>query len=581
MGAIRILPDHLVSQIAAGEVVERPASVVKELIENSLDAGAAEISVELESGGRRLIRVVDDGGGMDREDALLAFDRHATSKIASFEDLEHVATLGFRGEALASVAAVSTVDLLTAPDHGEGVRIRVDAGRVESVEPARRARGTTVEVRRLFHSVPARRKFLKTGATELRRSAAATQGYALARPAIRFRLLHGGREVLRADPATADLEGLRERVRQLFGEELTEHLVRFGRPAEAGEEAIWGLLGDRTTTRGRRVFIFVNRRLVRDRALSATFYSAVRHSWHQDDFPALFLFLDLPPDRVDVNVHPQKSEVRFRDPSLTDRVGAVLRRALEEARGAEPAPLRFPDRQGWTGAAASPLSWHSGEGTGPAGHLAEPVYRPLERAPVRLSGATATRQELRLIGQYKGTLILLEGPDGLLLIDQHVAHERVLYERLRRQLAGERVPVQELLEPQLISANRAETMRLLELVPELGRCGFELVELSGGTLGLTAIPSSLDVETAGGLLEELATRGDAGEGSLAERLLDGLAATVACKAAVKMHDPLTPESMEQLVRDLFAAEQPHACPHGRPIILKMDDADLERRFGRR
>jgi len=643
MPRIRLLTDHLVSQIAAGEVVERPSSVVKELVENALDAGATEVEIELESGGKRRIRVIDDGAGMGRDDALLAFDRHATSKIAAFEDLERVGTLGFRGEALASIAAVARVELLTAEEPGDGHRVRIEGGRVRVAEPAPRPRGTTIEVASLFFNVPARRKFLKTPATELRRAVEVVQGYALARPDVRFHLRHEGRSLLDALPADAGAEGLKRRVEQVFGAGLARELVEIPRRTRDGGETIWGLVGTPETTRGRRLFVFVNRRLLRDRAILATFYRSVRELWKRDDYPALFLFLDLPPEEVDVNVHPQKAEVRFRDPRLVDRVGEALRYGLDRARGEEAAPLRSPE-----GPPAAPLAWQGlggrgssvgypvpgerspepwrvrpagtgGEGfaggdeagelrerppigypagagprpggfgdrsTAPSERLASATYAPLgERAAVPLSGRSGEVRPFRLLGQYKGTLILLEGPDGLYLIDQHVAHERILYERFRRNLARHDPPSQRLVDPPLLELSKSEAMRLLDVADSLDACGFGVAELSGGTVALTSVPAGLSAAEAERLLLHLAAEGTGSDGddaeAMARRLLEGLAADLSCKAAVKMHHPLTPDEMEALITELFEAENPYACPHGRPIVLKMGDADLERRFGRR
>jgi DNA mismatch repair protein MutL len=669
-------------------VVERPASVVKELLENALDAGAARVEVELEGGGARRVRVADDGTGMDGDDALLAFDRHATSKIARFPDLERVATLGFRGEALASIAAVSKVELTTAVAPGDGVRVRLEGTRVLGREPLARARGTTIDVRSLFWNVPARRKFLKTHATELRRCLEVVEGYALARPEVGFEVRHDGRVLLDAPALADDAAGLRARVAQIFGPELERRLEAI--PAEVATSlapGVHGLVGrPETAKRGRRSFVFVNRRLVRDRAVLAAFYRAVREEWRSDDFPALFLFLDLPAEQVDVNVHPQKSEVRFRDGGYVARVGQLLRAALGRARGEEPAPLRAPH-----GRLAGPLAWEGlggrhgagGEGVGEGGETAAKGFQfeteakgfqfeteaksfqlgerpgggesgrsgagrsetgeaytageareagaafeiaesgakgaarapgalpfnesfsvsagtvsagavsagaarlavtslaPLERAPIPLSGRSGAVRPFRLLGQYKGTLIVLEGPDGLYLLDQHVAHERILYERLRREMAAERPLAQRLLEPMLLELSRGERLRLLELAPALGEVGFELAELSGGTLALAAAPASLGAEEARALLAVLASDDEATPANLAERLLDDLAASTACKAAVKMHQPLAAEKLEALVSELFRAENPYACPHGRPVVLALHDADLERRFGRR
>lgn len=625
MPTIQLLADHLISQIAAGEVVERPGSVVKELIENALDAGAREIAVELEAGGKRRIVVSDDGSGMGRDDALLAFDRHATSKIGSFEDLERVGTLGFRGEALASIAAVARVELLTAASPGDGHRVRIEGGRIRTAEPASRPRGTTVEVASLFFNVPARRKFLKRPQTELRRAVEVVQGYALARPDVRFTLTHEDRLVLEAfatgsrdEPAGGDL---RERIAQLFGRELARKLTEIPQGSARSGESLSGFVGSPATTRGRRYFVFVNRRLLRDRAVLAIFYRTVRRTWRGEDFPALFLFLDLPPEDVDVNVHPQKAEVRFRDPGLLGRVEEALYGALEKARGEEPAPLRSPE-----GAPAAPFAWQGlggrdtaagrfpegggrferrgsdegewrvripggGEEAGgtagePPGRLATAAFAPLERAPVPLSGRSGEARPFRLLGQYKGTLILLEGPDGLYLVDQHVAHERILYEQFRRDLAAEETPSQRLLDPPLLELAAAEAMRLAELAEALDACGFGVQPLSGNDLALTAVPAALTVEEAEKLLQTLASDEEAAEAAsdpeaLRRHVLDDLAASLGCRSAVKMHHPLRPQEMEALMVELFRAENPYQCPHGRPIVLQMTDADLERRFGRR
>jgi DNA mismatch repair protein MutL len=685
MAKIHLLPDPLVSQIAAGEVVERPASVVKELVENALDAGATEIEVQLEAGGKGRIAVLDDGSGMAGDDALLAFDRHATSKIASFADLESVGTLGFRGEALAAIASVARLEMTTADAAGDGRRVRIEGGRVRLVEPLARPRGTSFDVRSLFFNVPARRKFLKSPETELRRCLEVVQGYALARPEVRWRVVHEERTLLDLLPAVG-ADGPRRRIAQLFGDELAGRLAALPEPAVGGAEIaagarggaapapvgglaasavagplataverIGGFVGTPATVRGRRQFVYVNRRLLRDRAVLAVFYRAVREEWRSDEFPALFLFLDLPPEEVDVNVHPQKAEVRFRDPHLLERVAAALHAGLAHARGEVAAPLRqpaapsavpfawqglggrpaaafpgappgpsvpyppsaFPANRApqpaeiaegrppswppdagsgspawppgagsgspaWpTGAGGGPAAWLADGSGGPPARLATPAYAPMQRATVPLTGRHGEVRPFRLLGQYKGTLILLEGPDGLYLVDQHVAHERILYERLRRSLTAAAPPSQALLTPLLLDLAPAERLRLLELAGRLESCGFGLAALSGQTLALQAIPAVLGTAEAEALLVALASEAGEAAADLAPRVLDALAASLACKAAVKMHHPLAAPAMEALVAELFAAEQPYACPHGRPIVLQMTDADLERRFGRR
>lgn len=612
MTRIRILDDRLVSQIAAGEVVERPSSVVKEMVENALDAGATRIELDLEGGGRQRIRIADDGTGMDRDDALLAFDRHATSKITSMADLEQVATLGFRGEALATIAAVAKVELTTATAPGEGTRVLLEGGRILAVEPTARTRGTTIDVASLFFNVPARRKFLKSRETELRRCVEVVEGYVLARPDVSFRVRSEGRVLIdvSAQPPGDDgpSAGLRRRIGEVFGEAFEKLLVKVdegGSPlASSGQRFAHGFVGSPATARGaRRSFVFVNRRLVRDRAVLATFYRAVRDEWRSDEFPSLFLFIELLPFDVDVNVHPQKAEVRFRDPRLMDRLGETLRLALARARGEEAAPLRttssLPEApfawEGYGGRSFLSQTEFSGEiressfpslagsaGTvGQAVHLAELSLAPLDRAPVPLSGRGGETRRFRLLGQYKGALILLEGPDGLYLIDQHVAHERVLYERFRRSLGESRADSQRLVAPLVLELSRGERMRLVELAPALEPAGFEISELSGGTLAVAATPAVLSPAEGEALLLRLAADSAASPENLGQRILDDFAASLACKAAVKMHHALSAEKLEALISELFAAENPYACPHGRPVVLQLTDADLERRFGRR
>ena len=619
---IHLLPDHLVSQIAAGEVVERPASVVKELVENSLDAGATSVTVDLEAGGRRRIVVTDDGSGMDRDDALLAFDRHATSKIAQFEDLLRVATLGFRGEALAAIAAVSRVELVTSEGGGadSGWRVRIESGRVITAEPAARARGTTIEVASLFFNVPARRKFLKTAATELRRAVEVVQGYCLTRPEVRFELRHEGRTLVSAPAAGPGEEGARERIRQLFGTATADDLVEIATRRRGGE-TIAGFVGRPATARARRLFVFVNGRLLRDRALLAAYYGAVREEWKSEEAPSLFLFLTVPPEEVDVNVHPQKAEVRFRDPGLPERVRTALRDTLRGIRGEAEAPLRAvrslaapPSWEGlggslraddvyargpeipthWPGTVAEPMApWPAGAATiasaGPgaaattaaATKIAEVRYPT--PAPVPLSGPRGGRASLRLLGQYKGSLLLLESPDALLLLDQHAAHERILYERLARAISTATPAVQRLLEPRLLTLGPAEALRLGELAAELAPLGFLVEPLSGGDLALTASPSVLSPDEAESLLVQLAgeDEGPADSARLRERVLGSVAASRACRGAIKIHRPLSGPEMEQLVSQLLACDDPYTCPHGRPTLLEMRDAELERRFWRR
>ena len=620
------LPDTLISKIAAGEVVERPSSVVKELVENALDAGATRIEIDLVNGGKDLIVVTDDGSGIAADEAILAVERHATSKIGSFEDLLEVATLGFRGEALSSIAAVSKCELLTARSAGDGHRLLVEGGKVTIDEPGSRPRGTTVTVESLFYNVPARKQFLKRPATELRHAMTVAQGYALARPDVTFVLRHSPdsasprREALRTQATGNDSAGRLERIAQLFGPDLANHLIPL--PEARRQQGVDGFVGDRETSRGRRQFVFVNGRLLRDRAVLGIYYKAVRDLMKGDPAPALFLFLDVPPESVDVNVHPQKAEVRFRDAALLGRIGSALRKGLEAAKGEEPAPLRELGGPvappAWTGVGevretGGPVSWrragadggreegdpapaapawaeelaarYGGARVGPAGKLAEVAYRPEPSAPARLSGKG--RESLRLIGQYKGAMILLEGPESLLVVDQHVAHERILYERFRRSLGEQQSASQSLLVPRVLELSAAENAALAECSAGLERCGYSVSSLSGGSAAITAIPAVLPDAEAENLVLRIATRVAGGdelpseEEALAEYLLTQLAASRACRAAVKMHQALSAEKMESLIGELFACEHPYTCPHGRPVVLELTDRDLERRFKRR
>ncbi len=593
MPKIQILGDRLVSQIAAGEVVERPASVVKELVENALDAGARSVRVELEAGGKRRVKVVDDGVGMDSEDALLAFDRHATSKIASFDDLQGVSSLGFRGEALASIASVSRVTLVTATEPGSGCEVRIDGGQVKGVEPAAHPAGTTIDVRSLFFNVPARRKFLKTPRTELRRCLEVVQGYALAQPEVGFSLRHEGRLLLETTPSSSGTEGAKQRIADVFGSSLAKRLQEVSYEDSQGRR-VWGFVGDPSTTKGRRYFTFVNRRLIRDRALMAVFYRSVRDEWRGEEFPALFLFIDVPADSVDVNVHPQKSEVRFRDSSLLGRVSGALRTALGKSLGERPAPLRAPDDGPsapfvWQGAGERRPTYEAGGTTQSwlaeaGGRVADVAYKPSQPRTVPLSGRSGIERPFRLLGQYKGSLVLLEGPDGLYIVDQHVAHERILYERLRKALRAEDVASQEFVEPLILELGASEAIYLNSLKEDLERCGFSISELSGNSVALRGAPAKLSPEAAHDLILALASeqKETPGEASmLQDRLLDHLAASLSCRAAIKIHHPLSAEKMEALVAELFQAEQPYVCPHGRPTVLQMTDLDLEKRFGRR
>jgi len=572
--SIRLLPDTVVNQIAAGEVVERPASVVKELVENSLDAGARRVMVHLGGGGRDLVEVEDDGSGMDADDALLALERHATSKVSAAEDLEKLSTLGFRGEALPSIAAVSLLELETAPADGAGHRVTVEFGRIRHVVPCARPRGTRVRVRDLFARLPARRKFLRTEATELRHILAMLTGLAFTHPTATFRVEQANRTLLDL-PAVPDAS---RRLPDLIGADRARQAapIRHHR----GELSLEGFLVPGRGTA--EVVLAVNGRVVKDRLLSGAANRALRNpsGGRPDD---LFLALSLPVDRVDVNVHPTKAEVRFADPGL---VFTTVTEAIAAARADTlgPAPIRrvfVPDHKDRTPRPGARLPF---EPPGwPSPRTAE--MRPLSEAfaapqPVRDAGGVRAQPAPwgRYLGQYRDTYLLLERDDELLLVDQHVAHERVLFERLLNQ--GETGIAQPLLLPEVVELNPAQAALVEELAAELAAVGLEVEPASGNTVRVLATPAALPPLPAAvmlaQLLSDLSARTLPGE-TVRERLAAGLA----CQAAIKKNRALDSREAEALLADLARCRDPHRCPHGRPIALALPHAEIERRIGRR
>lgn len=559
MPRIRLLPDTLINLIAAGEVVERPASVVKELVENSLDAGAMMITVRLREGGARTAEVSDDGCGMDPDDALLALERHATSKLDDDARLDAIATLGFRGEALPSIAAVSRLILETATRDGEGTRIECDFGRIRDVRPAARPPGTRIEVSDLFERLPARRKFLRTSHTELRHSVALLTALALTRPAVSFLLIHNDRTVFHLPPA----RDVFARLPDLLGAKRAGEITPVFH--EHGDARVTGyLLSARTA---RQMTLAVNGRVVRDRLLTAVTYRAVRGVSGALEAEG-FVHLEVPPNFVDVNVHPTKAEVRFADPG---GVAALLSSALASSL----ARLRGPTeiRRIVTVTAA------------PANRPTLPLsYPPPAQPPVVGEGTPASQPPPatitplgRLVGQYRGTYLVLEDADGLLLVDQHVAHERILFEEFLAR--DESVALQPLLIPVVIELRAEHAALAAELAPELTSLGLELESLSGTTVRVVAAPAgftpALLERALPALLQDLESGAAPGD-TIRQRA----AAALACRAAIKKNVPLARSEAENLLARLARAADPHRCPHGRPIVLRLPHAEIERRIGR-
>jgi DNA mismatch repair protein MutL len=589
MPRVHILPSDLVNQIAAGEVVERPASVVKELIENAIDAGATAIDIVLENGGKKRVEVRDNGCGMSEEDAKLAIERHATSKIQGFDDLTRVRTLGFRGEALPSIASVSRFTLLTSDnEHGEATEIECDPlTGARTARPAARDRGTTVSVRELFENVPARRKFLRSADAEFRSIVTVVSSYALPLPSRAFRLEHNGRVVLDLAPAAND----RDRVVQILGSETDAHLA-----------AIDGTIGETNAsgyvTRGlrygsrRNQYFFVNGRIVKDRVLTHAANRAA-DAFDFDGHPAIVVFLDIPPELVDVNVHPAKTEVRFRDSS---QVHVAVEQAIKKALGGaeEGSTLLPPPPTPNSSPQPSPLFPPQRYDSGSPNWTPQftPLFQraPVVQPPVRAAATVEVEDEVppqlgdlqgRIIGQYRLSYILLDTPGGLRLVDQHVAHERVLYDRYLARVEA-RAPVsQQLLTPILYETGANESAVLESHIEELRAVGFDVERFSGNTFAISAIPPELvrhDVET---FLKKLIDASLEEKSSHVKTVRERITASLACQAAIKVHRPLTGEEMARVVAELLQSSNPFACPHGRPIIVDIRHLDIERHFHRK
>jgi DNA mismatch repair protein MutL len=573
---IAVLPSDLVNQIAAGEVVERPSSVVKELIENAIDAGASTIDVLLENGGKKWIEVRDNGAGMSRDDAQLALERHATSKIRAFEDLARVATLGFRGEALPSIASVSRFTLTTY-DGAEGHATEIDCDPLtgaRTVRPAARDRGTTVSVRELFENVPARRKFLKSADSEFRSIVTVVASYALSLPSRAFRVEHNGRLVLDLAPAAT----LRDRVLQVLGDDAAPHLGDVDATIDTTRAGGYVTRGLRFGSR-RNQFFFVNGRLVRDRVLTHAANRAAG-AFDADGHPAIVLFLDVPPESVDVNVHPAKTEVRFRDSGM---VHVVVEQALKRALGAPEEGAALLNR-----AAEEPLLPIQRFDPPPP----QPQFTPLfqQRTIVQPPVAAVLEEEPvpdlgdlkgRVIGQYRLSYILLDTPGGLRLVDQHVAHERVLFDRYIARMAAAAPVTQHLLAPILFESGAAECAVLESHLPELRALGFDVERFSGMSFAISAVPPELVRADVEAFLRKLIDASLEERGSHVVAVREKVCASLACQAAIKVHRPLSGEEMARLVAELLESSNPYACPHGRPIIVDIKHLDIERHFHRK
>ena len=617
MGQIRLLSETVASQVAAGEVVERPASVVKELIENSIDAGARKIDVMIRRGGISLVRVIDDGCGMDRDDALLSLERHATSKIRTATDLQAVSTLGFRGEALPSIASVSRFRLTTREARAvAGTEIIVNGGKLDVVRDGGEAPGTQVEVRSLFYNLPARRKFLRSENTESRNIEHQIHLQAIGHSQIGFSLLRDDR-VLFQLPAAATLS---DRIRDLFGVELLQRLVAV-MSTGSSKIRISGFIGQAGLSRQSRTqqLVFVNGRAIESSLITA----AIREGYHtalmKGQYPVTFFFLEIDPASVDVNVHPAKREVRFRDPTgVREAIVQCIQQILEAGRAAWQekfrAPVSVPTVAGKTapelrlrpeefapeeshrelphlgpavGTTASVSSAASGmEIVGqPRKFSGLPVSRAdsaSEALALQQQAGTAAQQQFQIIGVLSKLYVLMENADGLVLVDQHAAHERILFEELRRRMEEQGVPTQKLLLPQTFDVPPRDADWIERNLSILQRMGIGIESFGPGTFKIDSLPTFLDVSDPAQFIRKVIDDlKSASNTASAMRLGEEMIAKSVCRHAVKANDPLRYPEVEKLIRDLLDCDLPYCCPHGRPTMIQISLTELEKKFGRK
>jgi DNA mismatch repair protein MutL len=567
---IRVLDKETIDQIAAGEVVERPASVVKELVENALDAGSTQISVEIRGGGVDLIRVTDNGSGIPSEEVALAFERHATSKISRSTDLHNINSLGFRGEALPSIAAVSQVEMVTCADGAtSGTFISLEGGAVTQKKSQSRSQGTTVTVRNLFRRVPARLKFLKSVPTENSHVANVVSQYALAFPGVAFSLAIDGKENLR----TSGKGKLLDAIIDVYGVEMASKMLPVAQPNESWQGRpststilVSGMVGSPELGRAGRGYLsfFVNQRWVSSRLLSYAVEEAYQGLLMTGKHPVAVLDISLPPQDIDVNIHPAKSEVKFRNESEVFR---AVQRAVRQALVAQmpvprieetAAPYQAPARTGQLWALSA-----STAGPAPPGEVAPTL--------------TASLPVLRVVGQVMNAYIVAEGPDGLYLIDQHAAHERVRFDKVKQQREQRRPEVQGLLEASTFEVTPRQGEILRSCYADLADFGFSLEPFGERTYLVRAVPAMVAGDDWPGMLRELL---DALSGEVKSRWEEKIIASIACHGAVKSGQTLSDDEMRGLVRQLEQTANPHTCPHGRPTVIRLPTAQLEREFGR-
>ena len=613
MSRIRLLPEIVASQVAAGEVVERPASVVKELVENSIDAGAGKIDVLIRRGGISLMRVVDDGCGMDRDDALLSLERHATSKIRSVSDLEAIGTLGFRGEALPSIASVSRFRLTTRePNAVAGTEIVVNGGKIDIVRDGGEAPGTQVEVRSLFYNVPARRKFLRAENTESRNIEHQLHLQAIGHAQIAFTFARNDRVAFQL-PATATLT---DRIRDLYGNELLQQLVALN-GSHSPQIRISGLIGQAGLSRQTRAqqLVFVNGRAIESPLITA----AVREGYHtalmKGQYPVTFLFLELDPGAVDVNVHPAKREVRFRNPNgVREAIARCIQETLARGRADWQEKFRAPPAAPTQPTVDPSTGLRTGLTLRPQVIVPEESHRELPQfpmtpdvgrggslnrpqTPVRLGPIEVDRpyqeaqgdeeaklrqQQFQIIGVLNKLYVLMENADGLVLVDQHAAHERILFEELRRRMEEQGVPAQKLLITQTFELPPRDADWIEQNLSILQKMGIGIESFGPNTFKIDSLPGFLNVTDGAQFMRKVIDDlKSASERSSPLRLGEDMIAKSVCRHAVKANDPLRYLEVEKLIQDLLKCDLPYCCPHGRPTMIQISNAELEKKFGRK
>jgi DNA mismatch repair protein MutL len=581
---IRLLPEHVANQIAAGEVVERPASVVKELVENSLDADSHRITVTVKNGGKSLVRVTDDGTGMSRDDALLALERHATSKIEKAEDLHSIRSLGFRGEAIPSIAAVSRC-ALTTRERGAlgGTRIEIAGGKILSVQDVGTAEGTIVEVRNLFFNLPARRKFLRSLQTESAHIEHILTLCALAHPGVAFRYVVDDREVFNLAPTSQ----LSDRLRELYGARLCEQLVPVEHcsrdvsrgaaeaHASATEARVTGFIGKAGVSRGdrRQQHVFVNGRPVESRGINFALLEGYHTALMRGQFPITFLFLEIDPQLVDVNIHPTKREVRFRDEFAVRQCVIDAVRATIEVKGTVRPVALF--RGSGVPAATGPVFGEIMPGRG--GDAA-----PTELIAPQPAAIQTDEGHWRILGVIGQLYVLAESPEGLVLVDQHAAHERVLFEKMLKELETDSAPAQKLLLPVTLELDARDAEFLRSNLKTLHKLGLGVSEFGDKTFLIDALPPYFSLADVPGTFRKIVDElRQTGEQVHARRLGEDKIASTVCRHAVKAHDPLRGEELRALLQQLHQCELPYTCPHGRPTMIQISYGELEKKFGRK